>query len=188
MECDWSPRARNQRGGGGLPPIPLSFRDLRHALPILGCLLALACGSSDPRALTDSGAVALNSGKAKQALADFDAALGHMDAGHPDFLRASVGRCQALARTDATRAQTEFLALAKSSDRVGAQDYATVALDLVQSNAIGPAAAIAEAGMKRYPNSAEMKTLRDRVGDAAKKSNDPEAMKKLQGLGYAGDG
>jgi hypothetical protein len=163
---------------------------LRPALPILAGLLVLACGgSSDPRALTDSGASALNSGDPKKALSEFDKALEHMDAANPDFLRAKIGRCQALARTDAARAQADFLALAKDpAAKVAEQDYATVALDLVKSNAIGPAVAVAEAGMKRYPESPAMKSLRDRVGDAAKKSNDPEAMKKLKGLGYAGDG
>ena len=175
---------------GWLPGrIPLSFRSLRRGILVLACLVAAACGSSDPKALTDDGAAALNSGKAKEALADFDRALQHMDSAHPDFLRASIGRCQALARTDAARAQTDFLALAQNpSAKVGAQDYTTVALDLVQSRAIGPAVAIAEAGLKRFPDSKAMKTLRDKVGAAAKKAHDPEAMKKLQGLGYAGDG
>jgi hypothetical protein len=163
---------------------------LRHVLPILVVLAVLACGgSSDPRALTDSGAAALNSGDPKKALSEFDQALEHMDASSPDFLRAKIGRCQALARTDAARAQTEFLALAKDpAAKVGEQDYTTVALDLVKSHAIGPAVAVAEAGIHRYPESPAMKSLRDKVGDAAKKSNDPEAMKKLKGLGYAGDG
>jgi tetratricopeptide (TPR) repeat protein len=168
---------------------------LRRALPILASAIlagwaTLACGgSSDPHALTDSGAAALNSGNPKQALSDFDQALEHMDPANPDFLRAKIGRCQALARTDAARAQTEFLALAKDpAAKVGEQDYATVALDLVKSNAIGPAVAIAEAGIRRYPESPTMKNLRDKVGDAAKKANDPDAMKKLKGLGYAGDG
>ena len=169
---------------------------MRRVLPIvsgfagLAALAVLACGGSpDPRALTDSGSAALNSGDPKTALSDFDKALEHMDPASPDFLRAKIGRCQALARTDAARAQTEFLALAKDpSAKVGEQDYATVALDLAKSSAIGPAVAVAEAGMKRYPESPAMKSLRDKVGDAAKRANDPEAIKKLKSLGYAGDG
>ena len=182
MECDRSL-------GWQSACIPLCFRTLRRGILILACLAGAACAPSDPKELTDAGAAALNSGKAKEALADFDRALEHMDASHADFRRASVGRCQALARTDAARAQADFLALAqKEPARVGEPDYATVALDLVQANAIGPAAAIAEAGMKRFPNSPEMTKLRDKIGDAAKKANDPEAMKQLKGLGYAGDG
>ncbi len=163
---------------------------MQRLLSILLVLSALGCGgSSDPRALTDSGAAALNSGDPKKALSEFDQALAHMDAANPDFLRAKIGRCQALARTDAARAQTEFLALAKDpAAKVGEQDYTTIALDLVKSSAIGPAVAVAEAGIQRYPESPSMKALRDKVGDAAKKANDPEAMKKLKGLGYAGDG
>ncbi|MFN0007612.1 MAG: hypothetical protein ACKVXR_06865 [Planctomycetota bacterium] len=162
---------------------------MRHLLPlILLCSLA-ACGSDDPKALTAAGTKALNSGDAKEAVSNFDRALAQMDAGNPDFLRASIGRCLALARIDPERAQSDFLALAQSQPaRVQEPEYVAVASELAEKGAIGPATAIAEAGMKRYPESPAMIALRDTIGDAAKKAGDPESLKKLKGLGYTGDG
>ena len=155
----------------------------------IAVLAGLSCGSSDPKALTDAGAAALNSGDPKGALASFDKALEHMQPEQPDYLRASVGRCEALARIDPMRAKVDFLALSRSqASRVGEQDFSAVVNELVRRGAIGPAAEIAEAGMKRFPESPAMLGLRDAVGDAAKRSSDPEALKKLKGLGYAGDG
>ena len=156
---------------------------------MFACLAAVACGSSDPKVLTDQGMAALNSGDAKQALADFDRALEHMDANHPEFPRASVSRCQALARIDSARAKDDFLKLARDpAARVAEPEFITIAMELVNHRAIGPATEIAEAGLRMYPESPGMKTLLDKVGDAAKQANDPEAMKKLKGLGYTGDG
>ncbi len=164
------------------------MRPIQSLLPLL-LLAAVACGKSDPKTLTDEGAKALNSGDATKAVAAFDEALASMGPEHADFLRASVGRCEALARTDPPRAKTDFLALAKAQEaRVREQDFAAVANELVRRGAVAPAAEIAEAGLKRFPDSKAMLALRDTVGDAAKKSSDPEALKKLKGLGYAGDG
>jgi hypothetical protein len=163
---------------------------LRRALPILAVLSVLACGgSSDPRELTDAGAAALNSGDPKKALSDFDRALEHMDPSHPEFPRASFSRCQALAGIDPARAKDEFLKLARiPAARVAEPEFTTIAMDLVMRHAIGPATEVAETGLRMYPESPAMKTLLDKVGDAAKKANDPEAVKKLKSLGYAGDG
>ncbi len=155
---------------------------------LLLTLLISSCGSSDPKALTDSGSAALNSGDAAKAVSEFDKALGHMDASHADYLRASVGRCQALARIDANRAKEDFLALARAQpSKVREPDFATVATELVKANSIVQAVAVAEGGMKMFPDSPSMKSLRDQIGDAAKKAKDPEALKRLKGLGYAGD-
>lgn len=157
--------------------------------PLLLALLISSCGASDPKALTDSGLAALNSGDAKQAVSEFDRALEHMDASHPDYLRACLGRCQALARTDPNRAKEEFLALAGAQpSRVREPEYTAVATELVRNDAVTQAVAVAEAGMKTFPESPSMKHLVDLVGDAAKKSKDPAALQKLKGLGYAGDG
>ena len=161
---------------------------MRRLLPLLACLLA-ACGGSDPKALTDAGSAALNSGDAKAALSSFDRALAGMTAQDPSFLRASIGRCQALARIDPARAQADFLELARAQpERVREPEFVAVASELAARGSIGPATAVAEEGMKRYPGSPAMTALRDRIGDAAKQADDPESLKKLKGLGYAGDG
>jgi hypothetical protein len=160
-----------------------------HLHPLLLALLISSCGASDSKALTDAGLAALNSGDAKSAESSFDRALEHMDASHPDYLRASLGRCQALAHRDPNRAKEDFLALAAAqSSRVREPEFTAVATELVRSNAITQAVAVAEAGMKAFPESPSMKHLVDLVGDAAKKSRDPAALQKLKGLGYAGDG
>jgi hypothetical protein len=162
---------------------------LRRGILVLGCLVVAACGSSDPKTLTDQGMAALNSGDPKAALSDFDRALEHMDSNHPEFPRASVSRCQALVAIDPARAKDEFLKLARiPAARVAEPEFTAIAMDLVKHRAIGPATEIAEGGLKMYPESPAMKTLLDKVGDAAKKANDPEAVKKLKSLGYAGDG
>jgi hypothetical protein len=161
---------------------------MRALAPLLACLL-FSCGRSDPKALTDAGSAALNSGDAKGAISSFDRALEHMDPSHPDYLRAWIGRCQALARIDPGRAKDDFLALARSQPaRVHEQDFAAVATELVRRGSIAPAVAIAEEGMRMFPESPAMKSLRDTIGDAARKASDPEALRKLKGLGYAGDG
>jgi hypothetical protein len=155
---------------------------------LLLTLLIGSCGSSDPKALTDSGSAALNSGDAAKAVSEFDSALQHMDVAHPDYLRASVGRCQALARIDPKRAKDDFLTLARAQPtRVRDADFAAVGTELIRRGAIEPAIEIAETGMKMFPESPVMKHLRDTFGDAAKLTKDPEALKRLKGLGYAGD-
>ncbi|MFN0244351.1 MAG: hypothetical protein ACKVWV_15800 [Planctomycetota bacterium] len=151
------------------------------------CLLAACSGSSDPKALTDQGAAALTSGDARAAAQHFEDALKHMDAKHPDFLRASMGRCQALARQDAKRAKTDFLALAKThSNRVREPDFGLIVGELVKKGALAEATEVVTAGMTMFPESPKMAELRDKVGDAAKASSDPDSMKALKGLGYAG--
>lgn len=162
---------------------------MRRLLPLIVICSFAACGSDDPKALTAAGTKALNSGDAKGAISSFDRALAQMDAGDPDFRRASIGRCLALARIEPERVPADFLELAQSQpSRVGEPEYIAVASELAERGSIGPATAIAEAGLKRYPDSVAMTVLRDTIGDAAKKAGDPESLKKLKGLGYAGDG
>jgi len=156
----------------------------------LALVLALlpACGGADPKALTDAGAARLNTGDASGAVAKLDLALTRMAPGDPDFLRASLLLCQALAQTSPERAQEQFLLLARAQvDVVKEADYALVADEMLRAGAIEPAAAIAEAGLKRFADSTAMKALRDRVGDAALRSGDRRSLENLRGLGYAGE-
>lgn len=162
---------------------------MRSALLSLVCLflLAASCSESNPKVLTDEGTAALGSGDARAAQGSFDAALSHMDAKHPDFLRASMGKCQALARQNPAEAKQEFLDLArKHSDLVKAQDFATIIRELVKKRALAEATEVVQAGIKMFPESPIMAAIRDEVGDEAKKSVDPAALDTLKGLGYAG--
>jgi hypothetical protein len=163
---------------------------MRHLLISLLLLAALsACDRADAKALTDAGSASLNSGDAKGAVASFDEALAQLKPGDTDFLRASIGRCQALARTDPQRAEADFLALAQSQpSRVREPEFVDVATELAKRGAIGPATTVAEEGLKRFPESPAIKALLDTVGDAAKQAGDPESLKKLKGMGYVGDG
>lgn len=160
--------------------------------PISILLLAFfitACAESDPKALTDKGSAALGAGDAPAAIESFDAALQHMDAQHPDYLRARMGRCQALARQNPSRAKDDFLALARSaSDKVREQDYSTIVEELVKKGAVSDAVEVMDAGIKAFPESPQMQTLKNSVVEASKKSKDGGALKKLKGLGYTGDG
>ncbi len=162
---------------------------MRSALLPFVCLflLAASCSESDPKVLTDSGTAALGSGDSAAAAKSFEAALSHMDAKHPDFLRASMGKCQALARQNPMEAKQEFLDLArKHPELIKEPDYTTIIRELVQKRAASEAIEVVEAGMKAFPNSMSMIAIRDEVGDELEKSHDPAALDKLKGLGYTG--
>lgn len=162
---------------------------MRYATPVLLCLALItpSCSESDPKVLTDAGTAALGSGDSASAAKSFQAALSHMDAKHPDFLRASMGRSQALAKVNPIEAKQEFLDLArKHPDLIKEPDYATIIRALIQNRAAGEAVEVVEAGMKAFPNSMSMMAIRDEVGDEIKKSQEPGAMDKIKGLGYAG--
>ena len=154
---------------------------------LLTCLVT-ACAESDPKVLTDKGSAALGAGDAPAAIESFDAALHHMDAQHPDYLRASMGRCQALARQNPHQAKDDFLALARSaSDKLREQDYSTIVDELLKKGAFSDAVEVMDAGIKAFPESPQMQTLKNSVVEASKKSKDRGALNKLKGLGYAGD-
>jgi hypothetical protein len=163
------------------------MRHLLVSLLLLACA-ASSCADSDPRSLTDKGSAALGSGDARSAIESFDAALKHMGAANPDFLRASLGRCRALASQNPRQAKDDFLALARSTPgKLQEQDYSAVASELVKKGAVTEAVEVMDAGLKAFPESPKMQILKQQVVEASKKSNDPAALKKLKGLGYAGD-
>jgi hypothetical protein len=149
-------------------------------------LVFAACGGGDPRALTDAGSAALNGGKPELALESFDAALAAMgdDARHPQRLEASIGRVQALARIDAKRAVTDFVALAKSGAAVGDNDFSLVAWELMRANAMKEAVDLMHEGQLLHPQSKTMAELKDQVIAETKRKGDAGALKQLQGLGY----
>ncbi|MBI5364413.1 MAG: hypothetical protein HZA53_14630 [Planctomycetes bacterium] len=164
------------------------MRLLPPAALTLGLVLS-ACSGSDPKAMTAEGTRKLGAGDAKAALECFDDALAHLQPQGGDFLRASMGRFQALARLEPKRAQTEFLAfhVAHPND-VKEAEFKLVVDELLRRGSVAPATDLIEAGQKAFPNSPLMAQLLKAAGDAAKKSGDPAAVNKLKGLGYAGDG
>jgi major membrane immunogen (membrane-anchored lipoprotein) len=163
---------------------------MRLTLPLLLCLTTVlaACGSSDPKELTDQGSAALGSGDVSTAIERFDAALKHMDAKHPDYVRASMGRCQALVRQNPRQAKDEFLALSRTAQgHIHEQDFSAIAGELVKTGAVTEAVEVMDAGLKAFPESPQMQILKQKVVEASTKSKDPAALKALKGLGYTGD-
>jgi len=159
---------------------------MRHLLPIALLFLA-ACGGSDPKSLSSEGFAALGKGDAKGALTKFDAALDGLESTHPEYLRASLGRCEALARTDGAGAKAAFLGLAqKLPAKVGEDDYSLVCSALIQGGFTVEAVEVMDAGNQRFKGSKKMKETLDAVMAAAKREKTPDALKKLESLGYAG--
>jgi hypothetical protein len=149
-------------------------------------LFVVACGGGDPRALTDAGTAALNGGDAPKAQAQFEAALTAIgaDTKHPQYLEASIGRVQALARIDAPRAVREFLNLAKSGAALSDNDFSLVAWELMRANAMKDAVDLMHEGQQLYPGSKTMVELKEQVIAETKRKGDSGALKQLQGLGY----
>ncbi|MBK7642393.1 MAG: hypothetical protein IPJ19_05005 [Planctomycetes bacterium] len=150
-------------------------------------LLLPACGSSDPRALTDEGSSALATGDASAAAASFEKALALLKPGDPDFARASMGRFQALVRLDPARASTEFLAYAKANPASTSEgDFGTLVGEFLRRDRTVEAIDVMDAGVKAFPKSEAMLAIRAKVEEQAKSAKDPAAMQKLKGLGYIG--
>ena len=154
----------------------------------VGCLLFLAaCGSNDPKFLTDDGYRALGKGDSKSAVQDFDKAMKRMDPSKPDYLRAAVGHCQALAGLDGKKAKDEFLELARAQpSRVTEQDFSMVVDALSRGHSLVDAVDVMHAGVQMFPESPKMEALREAVVEESQKADDPEALKSLKGLGYIG--
>lgn len=152
---------------------------------LAGLLLATACSESDPKALTNRGANAINSGDWKGGLADYEAALAHMDASNAEYLRASVGRCQALARLDPKKGKSEFLALAKAQAKlIQPQDFHVVVSQFLSANNFIDAIDVMRSGKEMFPESPKMKSIEEYVVAESRKALDPAVSDKLKSLGY----
>jgi hypothetical protein len=151
------------------------------------CLVLPACGTSDPRALTDEGASALASGDAKGAQASFEKALSVLKPSDPDFARASMGRFQALVRSEPALARDGFLAYAKAQGAAVTEgDYGTLVAEFLRREHTVEAIDVMDAGVKAFPKSEAMVAIRKKVEEQARTAKDPAAMQKMKGLGYIG--
>lgn len=160
---------------------------MKKLAPIALLLLA-ACGGSNAKNSTSEGFAALGKGDAKVALEKFDAALDGIDSTNPEFLRASIGRCEALAKLDGAKASKSFLDLAaKVPAEIGEDDYSLICSKLLQGGFTLEAIDVMDAGKKRFKDSKKMQDTLTAVQAAAKKQSTPDALNKLKGLGYAGD-
>jgi hypothetical protein len=155
-------------------------------------LVALAACSKDPKSLTDSGYANLGKGDNKAALEDFDAALPKIDASaSPEaYLRAAIGRCQALAHVDPKRATTDFIALANAhKGQVRESDFSLLANELlrVDTNAARMLAVdLLAAAKPMFPDSGKLVAISVEVEKSATRAKDPDAIRALNGIGYGG--
>ncbi|MBL8861048.1 MAG: hypothetical protein JNK02_03470 [Planctomycetes bacterium] len=157
--------------------------------PILlsGLLLLAACGGSDPRSLSNQGYALLGKGDARGALAKFDAALSGLAPSSPDYLRTAIGRCEALAKTNGAQAQRAFLDLAAAMPaKIGEDDYSLVCSRLLEGGFTLEAVEVMHAGNTRFEGSKKMADTLAAVQAAARREKTPDALKRLESLGYAG--
>lgn len=153
----------------------------------IALVFLVACSGSDPKTLNDEGNAALGKGDAKSALSKFDAALAGLDPAHEQYVRAALGRCEALAKTDGPAAAKSFLTLAdRAPTKVMEDDYRIVCGALSRGGFPLDALEVSDAGIKRFPTSEKMKMTHEAILHAAKSEKTPDALKKLESLGYAG--
>lgn len=166
------------------------MRTLHSTIAIAALLLSAACSpsGSDIKEKTDSGYASLNKGDAKSALDGFEIALGQIGGSttHPDFLRAALGRCQALARLGDVRAKAEFLALAKQMPgKVQVLDFTTIAGELNHKGQTTDAVDVLGEGTAQYPNAKDkFAEVAKAIRESAKAKGDSASLSKLSGLGY----
>jgi len=155
------------------------------ALLLVPLGLAACSGSSDPTELTDQGYAALGKGDYPAAMEAFKDALAKLQPSDPGFVRAKMGEIEAWIRADANKAHDEFLELARSHpEEVGSREYGTVANKMVAAQQFMTAIDVLDAGIKAHAEDPKLKATMDEVKAAAQKAGDPEAIKKLQSLGY----
>lgn len=115
--------------------------------------LATSCGgSSDPE--TDAFQ-ALNSGRFSAAVSYFERALAGVTETNRGTLELVLGKCEALARTDAEQARDLFLATAITHP-LALRDYGQIVERLVDVRAFEPALDILEQGEKALPSEPEI--------------------------------
>jgi hypothetical protein len=157
-------------------------------------VLATSACSGDAKSSTDAGYADLGSGDDKAALAHFDEALGKIgaDTHDADYLRAALGRCQALAHVDPKKATTEFIALAGTQKgHIVEGDFSLIANELlrVDTNESRMAAIdVMVAGNTMFPESTKLKKIGDAVMASAERAHDPESIKRCSSMGYGGGG
>lgn len=152
--------------------------------------LSTCGGSADPAALTKDGQKALGQHRWTEAKGDFEEAIAAMPADHKDRLAALLGRIEANAHLDPVSAKDEFLALAnENAGGLDEDDFLRVGWAIGEAGskeALEAAVEVADVGKSKYAESTLFMSLIDKLGDLAAKKGDTDAMKKLQGLGYAG--
>src|SRR5262245_56565403 len=129
---------------------------LLAALALSVLSLLSACGGSAPKTLIDKGSNALNSGDYEAAAKSFDQALAALgsDTSNPEWLRAKLGVIQAHTRTDAAKAQTEFLELATANpSKITDRHFSQIGGRLGDAGHTKEAMAVVTGGLKAHAKS-----------------------------------
>ena len=149
----------------------------------LPCLLVLAAcgGSSNPE---KDAFAALGSGQFSDAVGYFDQALEGMDEADGKYLVLVLGKCEALASTDAAGAKDLFLATAGTNE-LEVRDYSQIVSRLVTAKAFDQAIDILEQGKQAFPDEKDRVDAMAKIVVAASlEAGDDDATARLKGLGY----
>ena len=165
-------------------------------------LLATSCGPSDPGTLIDEGFNTLSQDR-QASFASFEEALAGIDATHPRFKEATIGKLRAQAFLDPAAAKDGFLAFA-AEGQVDSSDYNLLATDFCAAaktqaasgaeedkdaalKTVDFAVAIVKAGEDTFASKEKFLTLVSNVGKTAEKLGaDASTLEALAGLGYVG--
>ena len=159
---------------------------MKFRATILTLSLALfACsGGGDPK---EAAYEALQSGDYAAAVDGFGALVAKASPGSPEHLELAVEHCRALAHTSPETAQTTFIALADElGEKITPKDYSMVVTELAGEKAFMPAIALLEKAGEKYADNETMKSLFEKVKARVEAGEDPEAVKALSSLPYAG--
>lgn len=166
---------------------------MRSSLSLALAALVLAAASCaagvDPKTRTDAGYSALQQKDFDVARDEFDAALEAIgdDEGHGYYLKAKLGRVEALAALDPGQANRELAALADAMpQKIDDGDYYAIGGRMIDEDKLSEAVELLTAGMERFPDSENLPRLRDRAGKRAEEQGDAGVLDSLRGLGYVG--
>jgi len=156
---------------------------------VLALALVPACGSSDPRELTDEGAKAWVAGKWEDSAKSYEKALEVLgsDTANPEWKRAKIGLIQAHTRTDAVKAKSEFLEFAKANPtQVTGDTFHAIVTRLGEAGKLDEAVAVLTVGKEMFPEAKQLDELGNNLVEMAKSSGASGAADDLKSLGYTG--
>ena len=162
----------------------MTTRNLWWAGAVLaGALFAGGCGG------TDDPYEAMKGGDYAAAVQLFDKRIAESKPVEDAWLKASVGRIEALAHTDRAKAKSEAGALvATHGQALGERKVGTVAGALRDGGAFTEALELLNETVKLWPDSVTLDAVHSQTfADAMSKASKGD-LDKLKGLGYAGGG
>lgn len=132
---------------------------------------------------------ALNSGDFAGAIAEFEKAMGTVEQGSSEHIELAVGRCEALAHTDAIAAKDAMIVLVEEhSKSVDADDYGLVVSKMVDAKNFIPAIDLLHDGIEnRFEDTSKLRSMIEKIRKMADDTGDAEVANALGTLGYFGE-